>query len=240
MLNSTYTYDANGNMLTGNGHLYTWTAANYPTSISRGNSSETILYNPLRERVKRTSIDNGLTTTVSINPRLDSGGSYEEIQQSNGTLDRTVYLYAQGETIGARVMHDGKGISYETRYYHTDHLGSVMAVTNETGAVLNRFAYDPWGKRRALDGKDDVSSSLLHDLSGLRLPSASNDPYQLIQRQAGGLVLHSNNKFASSPMPLGSLAANGDTVHLQANLRTSASYPSRRSSIVGISNNTPP
>jgi len=28
-----------------------------------------------------------------------------------------------------------------TRYFHTDHLGSVSVITNETGAVVERLAY---------------------------------------------------------------------------------------------------
>jgi RHS repeat-associated protein len=47
------------------------------------------------------------------------------------------------------------------RYMHHDHLGSVAVVTNETGAVLERLAFDPWGKRRNINGLADTTDSLV-------------------------------------------------------------------------------
>lgn len=39
----------------------------------------------------------------------------------------------------------------DTRYLHKDHLGSTDAITNETGAVVERASFDPWGQRRKPD-----------------------------------------------------------------------------------------
>ncbi|WP_353390222.1 RHS repeat-associated core domain-containing protein, partial [Halopseudomonas sabulinigri] len=50
----------------------------------------------------------------------------------------------------------------QERYMHTDHLGSVVAVTDNQGRILERFSYDAWGKRRNLDGTDDSA----YDLQG--------------------------------------------------------------------------
>jgi hypothetical protein len=35
-----------------------------------------------------------------------------------------------------------------THYLHRDHLGSVDAVTNASGMVIDRMSFDAWGKRR--------------------------------------------------------------------------------------------
>jgi uncharacterized protein RhaS with RHS repeats len=35
-----------------------------------------------------------------------------------------------------------------TRYFHTDNLGSMAVITNETGAAVKRDGYDAWGGRR--------------------------------------------------------------------------------------------
>ena len=43
------------------------------------------------------------------------------------------------------------------RYFHTDHLGSVDTITDETGAVAQRLSYDAWGKRRNANGTDAAS-----------------------------------------------------------------------------------
>jgi len=48
-----------------------------------------------------------------------------------------------------------------TRYLHYDHLGSVTAITNESGAVLERLAYEPFGKRRFANGANDTNTSIL-------------------------------------------------------------------------------
>jgi hypothetical protein len=32
-----------------------------------------------------------------------------------------------------------------TRYFHTDHLGSISVITDENGVVLERLSYDAWG-----------------------------------------------------------------------------------------------
>ena len=40
------------------------------------------------------------------------------------------------------------------RYFVLDHLGSIAVVMNESGAAVERDAYDAWGKRRNIDGSD--------------------------------------------------------------------------------------
>jgi RHS repeat-associated protein len=46
-------------------------------------------------------------------------------------------------------------------YYQQDHLGSIAAITDENGAVIERLAYDPWGKRRYPNGLPDQADSLV-------------------------------------------------------------------------------
>jgi RHS repeat-associated protein len=47
------------------------------------------------------------------------------------------------------------------RYFHRDQLGSVSVVTDESGAVIERLAYEPFGKRRYPNGAFDPSGSLV-------------------------------------------------------------------------------
>jgi hypothetical protein len=47
-----------------------------------------------------------------------------------------------------------------TRYFHTDHLGSISVITDENGLVVERLSYDAWGKRRNPDGTDDPTGSI--------------------------------------------------------------------------------
>ena len=52
------------------------------------------------------------------------------------------------------------------RYFHHDQLGSIAAVTEgntgtSMGSVIERLAYDPWGKRRNTNGLSDTTDSLV-------------------------------------------------------------------------------
>lgn len=48
---------------------------------------------------------------------------------------------------GGAILINANGV--ETLYYgYNDYQGSLIALANETGTVVERYAYDPWGKRR--------------------------------------------------------------------------------------------
>jgi hypothetical protein len=54
----------------------------------------------------------------------------------------------------------GSDSSIVTRYFHTDNLGSIAVITDESGAVVERDSYDAWGKRRFPNGADDPAGSI--------------------------------------------------------------------------------
>lgn len=45
------------------------------------------------------------------------------------------------------VHTDRSTLVKDTRYFHTDGLGSITAISDEAGRVLKRYAYDAWGKQ---------------------------------------------------------------------------------------------
>lgn len=45
----------------------------------------------------------------------------------------------------------------EVRYLHSDHLGSIVGVSNSVGEVLEHYSYDAFGRRRALAGGDSAA-----------------------------------------------------------------------------------
>jgi RHS repeat-associated protein len=55
----------------------------------------------------------------------------------------------------------GSTQSSSLRYFHHDQLGSIAAISDEAGKVVERLAYDPWGKRRNTSGPSDVTDSLI-------------------------------------------------------------------------------
>ncbi len=68
-------------------------------------------------------------------------GDYEEESDNLGNVKKIHYLS------GGAVMINSNGV--ETLYYgYTDNLGSLIALTDVNGNVVEKYAYDPWGARR--------------------------------------------------------------------------------------------
>jgi RHS repeat-associated protein len=70
----------------------------------------------------------------------------------------TNYLIAGGRLIGVHVQKADETTA--TRYFHTDHLGSISVITDEAGVVVERLSYDAWGKRRHPDGSPDPAGAI--------------------------------------------------------------------------------
>ena len=67
----------------------------------------------------------------------------------------TMRVSTSGGTIAAPALP--KGVApYTSSYLHHDQLGSIVAITNNAGVVVERLAYDPWGKRRQVNGTADT------------------------------------------------------------------------------------
>ncbi len=68
-------------------------------------------------------------------------GDYEEEVKPNGNIRKIHYLHG-----GGILIHEN---GQESLFYgYTDHLGSLTALTDQSGNVTERYAYDPWGNRR--------------------------------------------------------------------------------------------
>ncbi|HEX6290957.1 MAG TPA: hypothetical protein VFZ66_17360, partial [Herpetosiphonaceae bacterium] len=110
-----YSYDANGNLTGRNGRSYTWNSDNLPTRMVIPNiADETYTYDADGERLTRSA---GGVTTVYL------AGLYEEeietgISRSHYTLD--------GKVVAQRSRRPN-----EVLYLHSDHLGSVSALTDQ-------------------------------------------------------------------------------------------------------------
>ncbi len=139
---TSYGYDANGNMLTGNGRTITYTAFNKPMTIAGASGTTTLTYDANYNRLLK--VAPGGTTTYL-------GKLYEKIVSGTTTTQKH-YLYAGSNLVGAHSSLSNN--TSNTRYFHTDHLGSIEAITNETGGVVQRLSYDAHGKRRNVNGTD--------------------------------------------------------------------------------------
>ncbi|WP_179957628.1 FG-GAP-like repeat-containing protein [Exilibacterium tricleocarpae] len=145
---TSYCYDANGNMISGDGRTITYSHFDKPTRITKGSAVTEITYGPDRDRYFRKDTISGKVSEYTY-----VGGLYEKVQFKDN--DTTVNKTEERHFIGGFAVltlenrtGSSAGVS-KTRYLHKDHLGSVTTITDETGSIVEEFSFDAWGKRRA-------------------------------------------------------------------------------------------
>jgi len=135
------TYDLKGN-LTGNsnGQGYVWDFENRMSSAVVGANTATYAYDALGRRVSKTF---GGVTTVFVNDGLQEIAEYEGVF----VVGSPARSYVFGSYIDEPLMMVAGGVK---TYYHANNLYSVAALTNQVGAVVERYTYDPYGKVKIL------------------------------------------------------------------------------------------
>jgi RHS repeat-associated protein len=152
-LTTSYTYDANGNLTAGAGRTITYSAANMPISITQGTKTLTFGLDIDHQRFKQTAPEG---TTLYL---AGFGIMVEKFAGSGGAVQWNEYLFAEGEMVGVRFEYNvGSPVN---RYFHKDHLGSIATITDDSGTVVERDAFDAWGKRRFTNGNDDTTGSIM-------------------------------------------------------------------------------
>lgn len=163
-----YKYDDAGNMKEATASKYSglqYTSFNLPTILA-GGAAATIVnyswaYGADHERVKETRSDG--RTTYYFHPDNAGGLAFEQ-ERNGATITNRHYVGAMGRTFlvmeSAGEVTSATGVS-SFQYWHTDQLGSVVAITDQTGAVLRRYSYDPFGKRRQPEGTYDPTFTLV-------------------------------------------------------------------------------
>ncbi len=134
---NTYTYDPNGNMLTGGGRTLQWTSFNQLRKVTQAGQNTEFWFGANRERVYQQHSNGTKTTYV--------GTHYEMVVLPGGDLEHKYYVLTPMGRSAVRTVRTN-GSAY-TRYLHQDALGSIVAVTDEFGKVEKRYTFDAWGKR---------------------------------------------------------------------------------------------
>lgn len=133
------TFDANGNLTSqtdaSGTTTYTWDARNWLIGIASPTLTASFKYDALGRRIEKTIADtvNGTRTTEFLH---DGNDIVAEI--GGGVMGAT---YLRSLNIDEPFVRQ----SSSNEYYHTDALGSVLALTDQTGAVQTTYSYDPFG-----------------------------------------------------------------------------------------------
>jgi RHS repeat-associated protein len=153
---ATFSYDPNGNQTTAAGtnlsRTVAYTSYNKPASITQGANTLVFADDVDHQRYKQSTPQGTLWY-------FDAFGIHAELVNSGSSWGWNDYLMVGGSMVGVRFLHGDGSVSF--RYFHQDSLGSIAVLTNETGAVVERDAYDPWGKRRFTNGSDDPTNSIV-------------------------------------------------------------------------------
>jgi hypothetical protein len=159
-INTTFTYDAKGNMTSGNGLTIAYTPFNKPATNPRHHK------HCLRPTTPSTSASASLSPS-GITLYLGGGGVFAErfAGIGGGGVRWTDYLIVGGRLVGVHIQKADETTA--TRYFHSDHLGSISVITKEAGIgldiVVERLSYDAWGKRRQPDGTPDPAGSITNE-----------------------------------------------------------------------------
>src|SRR6185369_8786543 len=105
------------------------------------------VYGPEHQRTKQISSVNG--TTYYLNGTDGQALDFEKEVKASVTENK--HFITAGGAVVAQYTTRSNGVN-DLRYFHTDHLGSTSVITDEAGAVVERLAYDPWGKRQFANG----------------------------------------------------------------------------------------
>ncbi|MEL7298236.1 MAG: RHS repeat-associated core domain-containing protein, partial [Pseudomonadota bacterium] len=137
-----FTYDANGNNLTGDGRDIKYTTFDKPYEIKKGSDQIDFAYSPDRSRFKRVD-------TTPDGPKVTRYiGSVEVITLPNGNELRKRYIAGVAIETSTYQNYGATLIDQSTLYSHKDHLGSMDVFTDESGQVAQTMSFDPWGHRR--------------------------------------------------------------------------------------------
>ena len=153
---------------------YEWDAENRLTAINIGTHRSEFSYDGLWRRIKMTEKENGIITNAIA--FLWCGSQICELRDFSGSaVSRR--LFSQGENIPV-------GGSLTNYFYTKDHLGSIREALNQSGTLVTRYDYDPFGRLSVivenLSTAFKFTGDVLHGSSGLYLTL-----YRALDSQSG-------------------------------------------------------
>ena len=128
-----------GNISTASQALPTYTSFLQPSSVSEGSYQLTYTYGADENRIKSVLAQSGTT----INTRYYFGDYEKDITSG---VTKNIHYISAGDGLDAIVVREN---GTDTYYYtYTDHLGSILHITNNAGSLIATQNFDAWGRGR--------------------------------------------------------------------------------------------
>jgi RHS repeat-associated protein len=151
-----YSYDANGNQVSGDGRSINYTVYDKPDTISRGQSQVVFSYGIGNSRYQRQDREANVLqkTTLYLGPT-------ERISENGSTFFKR---YLGGVAIADYFPESG---IQQLNYLLKDHLGSIHTVLDENGLIVARMYFSAFGERQEANWQTPMTSFLYTPLNDL-------------------------------------------------------------------------
>ena len=141
-------YDPAGNMTTQGTKTINYTRFNKPQDVLVSDAPHYVAYEYDADHNRVVGIRNGLRTTY-VNGLI-------EIEDLGAGVERgTFYVQAGGKRVAAVIRRSDDTTNETVKFIHDDNLGSTNVVTDESGTVVERREYDPFGLLTSNGGDSD-------------------------------------------------------------------------------------
>lgn len=146
-------HDDNGNLLSDGDRNYHYDAKNRLVRVSTpgGTTIASYKYDAFGRRIEKRAGNETVRYVHFGKQVLEERNAFNEVQRS--------YVYSRGvdEVVQLTTAANGR------YYYHDNSLGSVVALTNESGSVIERYRYGAYGETTVLgaDGVTELAASVV-------------------------------------------------------------------------------
>ena len=167
-----FSYDANGNMLSGNSKTYSYNAFNKVKQLNYQGGYQTFSYDESNELVKKVVNNEKTIYYVGKDYELELKKTSEGVDQ---IMRHNVIIDGKVVAVHKRTIKANKRKADKTAYIHKELLGSVDTVTDNTGAIVYRNEFTPYGENIAnLQGNNSFKKRDLRGFTGHRQIAEAN------------------------------------------------------------------
>jgi RHS repeat-associated protein len=128
-------FDLNGNMTAKGADIFAYDFEDRLKNSTINSTLSQYQYDGTGNRLAKT------TDAMTTRYVLDLNGSLSKVLAETDATNAVSSYYVYGLGLISRIAPDGS-----THYYHYDSRGSIIALTDATGTITDKYAYDPFGK----------------------------------------------------------------------------------------------